>query len=61
MNQTPPPKTPTSSSDDDWLRAVLSRERSRHAALEVRRLALGGVYDPILGRWVSVEEANCDR
>jgi len=40
---------------------VIARERARHARVEVRRLALGGVYDPILRRWASVEETSrCD-
>ena len=54
LPKTPMPRSPS----DEWLAAVIARERARHARLEIRRQALGGVYDPILGRWVSVEETN---
>ena len=53
---TPPhrPKQPAES-ETEYVRDCLEHARHHQAAVEAAREAAGGVYDPILRRWVPCE------
>jgi hypothetical protein len=45
------------------LHEELERARAKQAGIETDRRHHGGIYDPILGRWVSAEETadKCEK
>ena len=47
--------------DKAMIRRIVEEKRAQHLATEERRLREGGIYDAVLGRWVSVEETEAAR
>ena len=45
----------TTRTEADQLADVIARERERQAAVERRRQRDGGMYDPILKRWIATD------